>query len=263
MTGTHSARCIALILCVSVAVMIGGESASGDETVFVIIDGDSIDNGTNCSDAGLDGAPGCVSIEECAFGACPGVSGPPIENDPSVLVNDDIASIPGVAGGCQAILRINDIAGLAGMPSITLPTGEVGDEGLFSPAPGAFVGLPGGLPGYINCFAAQDEHFLDGLADTPLDAASIFALEGRRVCAVLHDSDISDLGGGLLNAMGARNGRTAFDVTAVVPHPQGGSLLPVLEVKFLDSTEVDAACECENLETIDGQSYDCTVPDEE
>ena len=98
MTGTHSPRCVALILCASVAAMIGigQESASGDETVFVIIDGDSIDNGTNCSDAGQDGTPGCVSIEECAFGACPGVSDPPIENDPSVLVNDDRASIPGV-----------------------------------------------------------------------------------------------------------------------------------------------------------------------
>ena len=80
------------------------------------------------------------------------------------------------------------------MPSITLHTGEIGDEGLFSPASDAFTDIPGGVPGYINCFDVQDEHFLDGLAGTPLDEGSIFALEGRRVCAVVHDSDVSDLG---------------------------------------------------------------------
>ncbi len=87
----------------------------------------------------------------------------PIFNDPAVLVIDDIASIPGVAGGCQVTLEINTIAGLAGMPSITLPTGEVGDEGAFSPAANFFASVPGGLSGYIFCDAFRDEHFLDGV----------------------------------------------------------------------------------------------------
>ncbi len=144
------------------------------------------------------------------------------------------------------------------MPSITLPTGEIGDEGLFLPATDAFTDIPGGVPGYINCFDVQDEHFLDGLAGAPLDEASILALEGRRVCAVVHDSDVSDLGGGQLNAMGARKGRTAFDVTSVVLHPKGDKLLPVLEVDFLTADEVDDVCACENLETIDGEPFECS-----
>ena len=229
--------------------------------VFLSIDEDSIDNGTNCSNAFDVIPPSCISIEECAFGACAGVAGPPINNDPSVLVGDDNASIPGAGGTCPNILPINGIAGSAvSGPLITLPSGQVGDEGLFSPAPTAFVGLPGGLPGYIGCSAAQDENFLDGVVRAPLNAAAIFALEGRLVCAVVHDSDISDLGGGWLNLKGARQGRTAFEVVSVTAHPKGGDLLPVLEVDFLDSTEVDAACECENLETIDGEPYDCATP---
>ena len=88
-------------------------------------------------------------------------------------------------------------------------------------------------------------------------------MEGRRVCAVVHDSDVSDLGGGLLNAKGARNGRTAFDVISVVFHPKGGNHLPVLEVDFLPGEEeVDAACACENLQTIDGEPFDCGLPND-
>ena len=78
-----------------------------------------------------------------------------------------IASIPGVAGGCQSILGINFIVDLGGMPAITLPTGEVGDEGLFEPAEDAFAEI-GGPSAYINCPGVpdpvQDEHSLDGLA---------------------------------------------------------------------------------------------------
>ena len=131
------------------------------------------------------------------------------------------------------------------------------------------MGLPGGLPGYINCAPAQDENFLDGIAGAPLTAAQISALGpgedeevGRIVCAVVHDSDISDLGGGLLNMKGDRKGRTAFVVTSVVPHPKGGDLLPIMLVDFLDSPDqVDAACECENLVTIDGESFECPAED--
>ena len=103
----------------------------------------------------------------------------------------------------------------------------------------------------------QDEHFLDGVAGTPLDADTILKLEGRTVCGVVHDGDISDLGDGQLNAMGSRNGRTAFVVQAVVRHPKGDKQLPVLEVDFLGTEAVNAACECENLETIDGEPLDC------
>ena len=235
-----------------------------EPSVFLIIDEDAMDNGTNCSASAFATDPNCVSIEECASGGCPGVTGPPIDESPAALVNDDIASVPGVPG-CESVLRINSVASLAsmtqaGMPSITLPTGQIGDEGLFAPATDAFVLLPGKLPGFIHCDPKQVEDFLGGLAGTPLNAASITALEGRRVCGVLYDSDVSDLGGGLLNAKGARGGRTAFQVKSVLIHPNdpnGDSLLPVLEIDVLGAKDVDAACECSALETVDGQPYEC------
>ncbi len=209
--------------------------------VFLSIDEESIDNGTD-------------SIEAFAEAS---------NNDPAVLTNDDNPKIPKDQGNCPTILGINAIAGLPGMPSLALPTGQVGDEGLFSPAPGAFVGLPNhplGIDDYIFCPAGADEHDLDGLAAAPLGAAQIFALEGRTVCAVVHDSDISDLGSNAVNAMGARKGRTAFVVTGVAPHPDGPDRLPIMTVDFLDATDVDAACECENLETIEGEPYECPEP---
>ena len=220
--------------------------AGGLPAVFLSIDEDTIDNGTNCSDVDrvpVDEGGTCSSIEECAFFSCPGAAAAPIDNQPSFLVNDEEASIPGDGGNCPNILRINTLSPPAVV--ITLPTGEVGDEGLFSPAPGAFDGLPGELPGYINCDPAQDENFLDGIAGAPLTAADIFALEGRIVCAVVHDSDISDLGSGELSLKGSRKGRTAFEVIKVTSHPaalEGGKELPVLEVEFLDAADVDAAC---------------------
>jgi len=150
---------------------LAGLQVMAQPPLFLIVDEDSIDNGTNCSVVDFVTAS-CVSIEECASGSCPGVSGPPIDNDPAVLVNDDISSIPGVLGGCQAVLPINSIAGLPGMPLITLPTGQVGDEGLFLPAQDAFKDLPEGLlaseglSAYINCtpsgnpppFPLPDDH---------------------------------------------------------------------------------------------------------
>ena len=217
------------------------------QPVFLIVDEDFIDNDTNCSDVDFATGMDCVSIEECAFEECPG------DNEPDVLVNDHNASIPGVAGGCQQILGINFVVDAGGMPAITLPTGEVGDEGLFAPAVGAFADLPGELSGYILCDSEQDEHYLDGLAGFPLGAAAIFALENKIVCAVLHDSDVSDLGDGSLNAMGARAGRTAFFVLDVLDHPKNDEYLPVMEVAFLGPTQVDSAC------SVDGE---CVLPTE-
>ena len=103
----------------------------------------------------------------------------------------------------------------------------------------------------------QFARFLLFTLDSVAIGHAIFELEGRTVCGVVHDSDISDLGGGQLNAMGSRNGRTAFVVKAVVDHPKGDKQLPVLEVDFLGAEAVQAACDCEILETIDGEPFDC------
>jgi hypothetical protein len=227
------------------------------KSILLVIDEETVDNETSCSDADFATA-GCISIQECAASACPGVVGPPINNDPAVLINADRASIPGTEGGCLEILRINDIADLDGMPSITLPTGQTGDEGIFTPTSNILVGTTEGVPGYIGCSPYQNENILERTGGVPLNADSIFELEGRRICGVVYDNDVGDLGGGQLNLAGARMGRTAFDIVRVVPHPQGGNLLPVLEVKFLGGQEeVDKACACDNIETIDGQPYEC------
>ena len=189
---------------------LAGLQVMAQADVFLIIDEDSIDNGTNCSDVSDDVSDSCVSIEECADDSCcnPLEDFPPGCDDPAFLVNDDRSSIPGVTGGCQEILKINTFAGLGGVPILTLPTGEVGDEGLFLPDPTAFDGFPGKRAAYINCTGTdgppysgdhvpvQDEHYLDGLAGTPLsNYATIHALlEEQVVCAVVHDSDVSNLG---------------------------------------------------------------------
>lgn len=67
--------------------------------------------------------------------------------------------------------------------------------------------------------------------------------EGKTVCAVVYDSDISrntDPPFGSLK--GATLGLTAFRVTAVNPHPARGSYLPLITVDLLPSADVQGAC---------------------
>jgi len=227
-----------------------------EPATFLIIDEDTINGGTNCGDIKVDD---CISIKECAEGDCPGVDGPPINGDSDRLVSADTAKKPGDGGSCPDVIRIHEVAGTPDFPLIYVPGGQIEDEGMFSPAPDAFASLPGGTPGYINCDPAQDEHFLDGLATAPV--WDIAALEGRTVCAVIHKSDISDLGDNEVNAMGDRNGRTAFVVEEVVPHGDGNEYLDVMKLRFLETPEeVNKVCACENLVNLDGEPYDCTVP---
>ena len=61
--------------------------------------------------------------------------------------------------------------------------------------------------------------------------------------------------------MGDRNGRTAFVVEEVVPHGDGNEYLDVMKLRFLETPEeVNKVCACENLVNLDGEPYDCTVP---
>ena len=70
-------------------------------------------------------------------------------------------------GAVSASIGLRDplpsFSGLNVGNTITLNTGEVGDEGAFSPAANFFASVPGGLSGYIFCDAFRDEHFLDGV----------------------------------------------------------------------------------------------------
>ncbi len=200
-------------------------------SVFLLVDEDSIDNGTK-------------SIEAISFDPpfCGGLAGGP--GDPSVCVNDDIAD-PAVR--TALFTRWTDVTPLSGL---VLPTGQVGDEGLFRFSnPDPQVSQQNGAMFTIQEFfnatgAAADENNLDKIAGVvALGAADIEALVGQTVCAVVYDSDISaDVVAGHASLKGATLGTTAFRVTAVTPHPAGGSSLPQVTVELLPAAEVSQVC---------------------
>jgi hypothetical protein len=206
--------------------MILGAGATVDAQVFLLIDEDAIDNGTK-------------SIEEISFGEpyCG-------EGNPDVCVNDDIAN-PGVRD--FLFTRGRNITPYSGL---VLPTGQVGDEGLFTfTSPDLQVSLQNGAEFTIMEFieasgAAEDENNLDKIEGVvPLRHAEIYALEGYTVCAVVYDSDISvDVPAGFASLKGATMGLTAFDVTAVNENPLGGSYLPLITVDLLPSSDVQSVC---------------------
>ena len=143
---------------------------------------------------------------------------------------------------------------------ITLHTGEVGDEGWFAlqtipdawaeAGPTAdglrnFVGLPS-LPVPhdvgLGLGAGDDpEALLDKIPDvTPLRATGLELLEGKTVCAVVFDSDISinydPLDGSL---KGDNLGTVAFQVLEVrTLDGASSSSLPEVDIEILDAEEV-------------------------
>ncbi len=199
------------------------------QIVLLVIDEDSIDNGIQ-------------SIEDISFGLpfCGG-------GDPAVCVNDDLAN-PGV----RDIL----FSGATPFSGLVLPTGEAGDEGLFqftNPDPQSSQqddSISFTIQEFIFATAgsdADDENNLDKINGVvPLGADDIAGLNGRTVCAVVYDSDVSaDVKDGYASLKGATLGLTAFKVTAVGPDPDGpdGSDLPSITVDLLPSDEVVSTCE--------------------
>jgi len=199
---------------------------------FLIIDEDSIDNGTSTIEAISFGPPSCGA------------------GDSAVCVNDDIAD-PGVR--TVLFTRGNDITPFSGL---VLPTGEVGDEGLFrftkaDPQVSLQNGATFTTAGFFAAAgAAADENNLDKIDGVvPLGAADIAALEGKTVCALVYDSDISvDVAAGFGSLKGATLGLTAFTVTAVLPpgstnESGSSSSLPDIQVDLLPSADVQKVCE--------------------
>ena len=143
--------------------------------------------------------------------------------------------------------RGKDITPFSGL---VLPTGQVGDEGLFRfTNPDPQQSQQGTAPFTIREFifaagAAGDENNLDKIDGVvPLSEADILALEGKTVCAVVYDSDLSlDVKDNYASLKGATSGLTAFTVTAVGPDPDG-SVLPLITVDLLNSNEVVSTCE--------------------
>jgi hypothetical protein len=207
---------------VSVSLMRVTSSAS----VFLLIDEDAIDSGIK-------------SIEIISFNA-PHCGG----GDPAVCVNEPLAN-PGVR--VPLFTQGTDITPYSGL---MLPTGQVGDEGLFRfSLPDPQVSLQNGASFTTAEFiaaagAAADENNLDKIGGVqPLSAADIDGLVGRTVCAVVYDSDISaSVSDGYGSLKGATLGVTAFVVTAVTPNLAGGSYLPDITVNLLSSQEIASAC---------------------
>ena len=167
-----------------------------------------------------------------------------------VDINDQKADI-----GLREVLPAFDGANIGS--TITLYTGEVGDEGWFAlktiPASWDAAGPTG--DGSINYLLAgpglgtedadgDREALLDKIPDvTPLRATGLQLLEGQSVCAVVYDSDISinydPLNGSL---KGSNLGIVAFEVMTVLQRENRSSgSLPDVEIKILDASEVCAA----------------------
>jgi len=132
--------------------------------------------------------------------------------------------------------------------TITLHTGDVGDEGWFAlktiPDSWADAGpTDDGLRNYIVAGPGlgTGEALLGKIPDvTPLRATGLKLLEGRKVCAVVYDSDISinyaPLNG---NLKGATLGTVAFEVMSVTELTGfSPSSLPQVEIKILDAEDV-------------------------
>lgn len=193
---------------------------------FILIDEDSIDNG---------GLPNLFS---------------------STDVNDDFAEI-----GVRSQLRY--FANNVGR-TLTLWTGEVGDEGWFAPEfiPSSWVsaGPTGdGLRNYVGNPSQGFPHNVGpglGGADqtggnretrldkiptvNPLRATGLRLLVGKTLCGLVYDSDISINYGPLNgNLQGANLGTVAFEVLSVTPlSGQSSGTLPAVTVRIADANQV-------------------------
>jgi hypothetical protein len=145
--------------------------------------------------------------------------------------------------------------------TITLYTGQVGDEGWFAlktiPAAWDAAGpvFGDGLRNYLGNpslpyphnvgpglgTGSDPEALLDKIPDvTPLRATGLAMLTGNRVCAVVYDSDVSMNYGPLNGSLkGANLGTVAFEV-GMVSQLAGSSsnALPKVEVTILDAKTV-------------------------
>ena len=198
---------------------------------FLIIDEDSIDNGIQ-------------AIQEISFDApfCGG-------GDPAVCVNDDIAD-PGVRLPPLFTRGIN-ITDITPPISLVLPTGQVGDWGLFrfteSDPQTSHLTSQQGTPSFtIQDFIfatgnAADENNLDKINGVvPLGKKDIKGLEDKTVCAVVYNSSVStDVPAGIASLKGPTLGLTAFTVTDFSTGPG----LPDITVVLLPSAQVVPTCE--------------------
>ena len=193
--------------------------------VFLIIAGETINNGTNAIQA--------ISFNDPFCGG----------GDPSVCVNDDIAE-----PGLRTLLFTRGSNDVTPYNGLKLPTGEAGKEGLYRFSKSdPQVSLQNGATFTIAEFIAatgaagnvDNLDKIDGVV--PLSETGVLGLQGRTVCAVVYDSDLRvDIAEGFASLGGATLGLTSFEVTAVTKHPAGG--LDSLTVNLLPSNDVQKIC---------------------
>ncbi len=186
------------------------------QSVFLVIDEESIDNGNEPN------------------------------NFSETAVNDQIAKI----GQRQVLRYFKDNIG----KTITLYTGEVGDEGwhALKTIPSSWKSAGPTSNGTRNFLVAgpglgggnDPEKYLDKISDvTPLRATGLKMLIGQTVLAVVYDSDVSinysPLNGSL---KGDNLGIVAFDVIEVKKRTDGSSgSLPAVTIRIRDAAQASVA----------------------
>jgi len=144
--------------------------------------------------------------------------------------------------------------------TITLYTGEVGDEGWFAPQfiPPSWDAAGPSSEGLANFFLAgpglgspdsegNRESILDKISNViPLRADGLEQLEGGTFCALVYDSDISINYDAIINGnlKGSNLGFAAFEVlvdgvNVIIPEISS-STLPSVDITILDANEVCA-----------------------
>lgn len=163
-------------------------------------------------------------------------------------VNDDMADI-----GVRDPLRyfVQNIG-----QRITLFSGQVGDEGWFalSQIPTSWIYTGPTNDGVVNYMdpgpglgtgkgGVGSEDLLDAISGvTPLRATGLNMLEGRVVCAVVYDSDVSINYSPIQGSLkGANLGVVAFRVISIESNTgQSSSSLPKVEIEIMDAGVVSA-----------------------
>ena len=187
----------------------GDGSNAANSAVLLVIDEESIDNGN------------------------------PPNNFSDRDVNDDISRI----GLRESLPYFRNNIG----KSINLYTGEVGDEGWFAvktiPSSWRTAGPTNrGSRNYLQAGPGigggnDPERFLDKIPDViPLRAQALAMLTGRKIIAVVYDSDVSMNYSPINGSLKGENlGLVALEVERVTRRTDGSSgSLPVVQVKILD-----------------------------
>jgi hypothetical protein len=199
--------------------------SGGNSVQLLLMDEESLDNGLTVINTISNNSPFCGN------------------HNPAKCVNDDIANI-----GVRTLLFTRG-TNILPYSSLQLPTGQTGDEGLFRfTRQDPQVSLQNGAQFTVQQFidaagSAANENNLDKIRDVvPLNNTDIQALEGKTVCAVVFDSDISvDTSAHYGVLKGATMGKTAF--TVVSTQASSGSNLRKITINLMDDDLVEGTCD--------------------